>query len=487
MSTHILTQHQSEALTRLQSFTLQEDSRCFVLRGYAGTGKTTLVGRYAAWLKTQNVQAVLLATTGRAAKVLAAKTGLPAATIHSCVYRFDEMGGVGESGAGGEQLTLQFGIRERPDFEQPVVYIVDEASMIPNTATTGGQVAQFGSGHLLVDFLQYTEGQRVVFVGDPCQLPPVSEESFSPALSPRYLRDHYRVAVRYAELGEIVRQQADSEILTLAGRFRSDIVQRRYVKWPKIAEPQRRQAHLFLNEEALIKAYMEYLKREAYDEAIMITNANGHCRRLNHRLRMNLKGHKNLEPGELLMVVQNSYLVPLANGDQVIVKAVKPAGRRAGFGFLEVKVEAVNDGATYETLMIRDLLYNDYPGLRPEESRRLLIDFDQRMRKAGLKAKSDEYKLRMRSDPYLNALRAKFGYVITCHKAQGGEWPKVYLNIQKSVFGQERPALYRWFYTALTRASEDLYLNDGFWIHGFNKRQPQAAIRQFKQQQRRKR
>lgn len=482
MVTLQLTPHQNDAFQKLKDFTKAADSRAFILRGYAGTGKTTLLGHYASWLDESGFKPVLLATTGRAAKVLQMKTGIEAKTLHSCIYQFDELDGMEEQTSGG-QLTMQFGLRRHPRYEEPPVYIVDEASMIPNTALTGGQVAQFGSGHILMDFLEFTEGRKIIFVGDPCQLPPVSEETFSPALSPRYLRDQYKVPVQYAELTEIIRQGADSEILTLAGRFRSDIVAERYVKWPKVGVPSGKQAHLLPNEHELVGAYMKHLERKAYDKALMITNANGHCRRLNHKLRMQLMGNKNLAPGELLMVVQNSYYVPLTNGDQVVVKKVRPAGKNAGFNFLEVELEDVGGTRKYKTLLIRELLYNDYAGLQPEESRRLLIDFDQRMRKKGVKRKTDAYKEAMRNDPYLNALRAKFGYVITCHKAQGGEWPNVYLNVQKSVFVQQRNALYRWFYTALTRASDNLYLNDNFWIEGFNRRQPKVAAQQFRKSQ----
>jgi ATP-dependent exoDNAse (exonuclease V) alpha subunit len=480
-----LTPQQQQALEKLQFFTNDPKGRAFVLRGYAGTGKTTLLGRYASWLNDQQFEPVLLATTGRAAKVLAAKTDLSTQTIHSCVYQFNDMSEVGES---GEQLTLQFGVRTPPEDADNQVYIVDEASMIANTATTGGQVAKFGSGHLLMDFLAFTDRRKVVFVGDPCQLPPVSADTFSPALSPRYLRDQYKVAVQYAELSDIVRQAAESEILEFATRFRKDILNQHYVKWPKMATPSGRQVHLLANEQEMVKQYLQHLRAKDYQNAIMVTNANGHCRRLNHKLRMQLMGNKNLTAGELLMVVQNSYMVPLTNGDQVIVKQVKPAGRRAGFGFLEVTLSDVDEKNTYQTLLIRDLLYNDNPGLTPEESRRLLIDFDRRMKKTGLSRKSEQYQKLMRKDPYLNALRAKFGYVITCHKAQGSEWPKVYLNVQKSVFVQPRNALYRWFYTALTRASDHLFLNDNFWIKDFGIRQPEVAKRQFiRNQQKKKR
>jgi len=480
-----LTPHQNQALAKLQAFTASPGARAFVLRGYAGTGKTTLVGHYTRWLEEQGYQPQLLATTGRAAKVLAAKTARAARTIHSCVYQFDEMNGLDGAADAGTQLSLSFGIRPSPLYAKAPVFIVDEASMIANTAVTGSDVARFGSGHLLLDFLEFTAGHRIVFVGDPCQLPPVSSESFSPALSPRYLRDHYHVAVDYAELTEIIRQESASEILTLAGHFRSAIARDTYEQWPKLAVPQEQQAHLHPDEGALVKAYLHYLRQQAYHEAIMVTHSNTHCRRLNHRIRMTLKGDKNLEVGELLMVVQNSYCIPLMNGDQVLVKKVKPARPLAGFNFLDVQLEDVASGSTYQTLLIRELLYNDNPGLLPAESRRLLIDFDVRMRAAGVSRKSEKYQENLRADPYLNALRAKFGYVITCHKAQGGEWPHVFLNIQKSVFAQQSNSLYRWFYTALTRASHHLHYNDDWWVLHFARRRPQDAARHFKQVQQR--
>ena len=475
-----LTNNQSAALQKLRNFSEEGGSRCFVLRGYAGTGKTTLVGYYVDWLEQHGFEPVLLATTGRAAKVLATKTGRAATTIHGCVYVFNEMEEQLPQADQSGQLTLQFGVRDQPYYLKPVVYIVDEASMIANTASKGGQMARFGSGHLLRDFLSFSEGQRVVFVGDPCQLPPVSNDLFSPALSPRYLRDQYQVAVRYAELFEIVRQEEQSEILQLAGVFRHDIVKENYIKWPKLSVPREQAVHLMKNEHLLVAKYMEYLRRKEYDQAVMIVNANRHCRRLNHKIRMTLFNHKDLRKGELLMVVQNSHLVPLSNGDQVVLESIQPHGKKAGFFFLEVKVRSIANGVIYQTLLIRDLLFNDYAGLQTEESKRLLIDFDKRMRNKGLSRKSEKYQEAMRTDPYLNALRAKFGYVITCHKSQGGEWPNVFLNIQKGVYALPSNALYRWFYTALTRASQKLYINDGFWIKGFAKRQPKVNAAFFK-------
>lgn len=481
-----LTAHQEEALQKLQFFAKDEGSRCFVLRGYAGTGKTTLVGAFVEWLEKEKIDPILLATTGRAAKVLATKTNRDANTVHSCIYLFSEIEGleaaIQQDAAPGTQLSLQFGLKS-PDntSKRPKVYIVDEASMIANTASKDDAVAQFGSGHLLKDFLEFTGGERVVFVGDPCQLPPVSDDPFSPALSPRYMRDFYHVPVQYAELMEIIRQEASSEILQLAGYFRRSIVRADYIKWAKLAIPKEQSAHLYKNSHQLVEAYLPFLQKKEYDKAVMIVHANRHCRRLNHKIRMMLfDGNKELRKGELLMIVQNNYKVPLTNGDQVVLKSIKPHGVQAGFFFLEVEVESIANKKVYKSLLIRDLLFNDFAGLQNHESRRLLIDFAQRAKAKGLRPKTQEYLEAMKKDPYLNALRAKFGYVITCHKSQGGEWEHVFLNIQKSVYVLKSNPLYRWYYTALTRASEKLHINDGFWIINFNKRQPAANKRFFK-------
>ncbi|MEZ5040690.1 MAG: AAA family ATPase [Saprospiraceae bacterium] len=181
-----LTPHQEAAFNKLKAFSLAPEARCFVLRGYAGTGKTTLLGAYVRWLRENGFSPVLLATTGRAAKVLADKTGTAATTIHACLYEFDELAGMEEAHPAqtAGQLSINFGMREKPAEGARLVFLVDEASMIANTASSGENLANFGSGHLLIDFLDFTTDHRVVFVGDPCQLPPVSADPFSPALSP---------------------------------------------------------------------------------------------------------------------------------------------------------------------------------------------------------------------------------------------------------------------------------------------------------------
>ena len=196
----------------------------------------------------------------------------------------------------------------------------------------------------------------------------------------------------------------------------------------------------------------------------MLTNSNWKCQELNRKVRSELGRTGSLQPGELLMVVQNSYVVPLVNGDQVEVCSVREDSYRAGMRFLSVEVRAIHSGDTFKTLLIADLLENNNASLSPKAFNALLIDFDMRMRQLHIKRKSQPYIVAMRSDPYLNALRAKYGYAITCHKAQGGEWQNVFLMIHKSVYGMRDASLYRWFYTALTRAKEHLHLHRDWWV-----------------------
>ncbi|MBV6428516.1 MAG: ATP-dependent RecD-like DNA helicase [Haliscomenobacter sp.] len=472
----LLTPHQKDAFAAIQSFLKSPDERVFVLQGYAGTGKTTLVGNVVRWAQHRDWHPVLLATTGRAAKVLHNKTGFPASTIHSAIYLFRRIDDGRKDDEPEEewthdtgQLSLEFGLRSNNALPDNLLYIVDEASMIAHEPARGQHTARFGSGNLLDDFLQYTRKHKVIFVGDPCQLPPVSENPFSGALSPPFLRERFRLKVQSFELQEILRQNKNSEILFIAGKFRRGFLREDYEKWPKIPVPMGRSAHVVPDEDALVEGYIQTMKGGDYAAAMMIGQANNQVYQLNTRIRQRLFPGQALQAGEMLMVVQNSYHVSLANGDQVVVEKVRDNVRYfPGFTFMEVTVRALHDNEEYQTLLLKELLYNDQPSLGAEDARRLLIDFDQRVRRQGISRKSDLYRHLMMSDPYLNALRAKFGYAVTAHKAQGGEWPQVFLHIRKSLFGLPRPELYRWYYTALTRAQEHLYFNDGWWVQGYS-------------------
>lgn len=470
-----LTPHQTQAMDRLKAFIENKVQHIFILKGYAGTGKTTLVGHLVEYLQEHtDWKPILLATTGRAAKVLQDKTGKKATTIHSCIYSFDKLDGVGDQPWDSEngQLFLDFSLKQPdPDDEGKHCYIVDEASMITHEINTKAHTAKFGTGSLLNDFLSYATGQKVVFVGDPCQLPPIAENLMSSALDLSFLQMNYSQGVEEIELTEIIRQQGTSEILRLAGNFRELARTGQYVKYPQVSFPAGQQAHLLSSEDDLVRDYLKHLRGEkGYEKATMLSYANWQVNKLNSFFRKELFGRPEVQEGELLMVVQNSYKVDLVNGDQVIVRKIGETSQRAGFTFVELVVQSLHDERLHKTLLITDLLYNKDANLSSGDARKLLIDFDQRVRRKGIKRNSDEYRERMQKDPYLNALRAKFGYALTCHKAQGGEWEHVYLNIYKSVYGFSRPQLYRWYYTAITRARDHLHLNDGWWIEGYNDR-----------------
>lgn len=468
-----LTTHQKQAFESIKAFVHNHAIRAFVLKGYAGTGKTTLIGHVVKWLKDEGYTPVLLATTGRAAKVLENKTGKEASTIHSCIYVFDEVEGKDETGKDAwnsdtGQLFLNFDLRSSNTTAENAVYIVDEASMISHEVEEKAHTARFGSGSLLDDFFQFTQGRKVIFVGDPCQLPPVAENPFSAALDVHFLQRRYGIQAVSVELREILRQDAGSEILRIAGKFRDSIISETYQPYPKVKLPSGANAQLYPDDQALLKSYVQQLRDGGWDKAIMLCHANWQCSRLNTSIRQQLGYRDTLHPGELLMVVQNSYNVDLANGDQVLVEAVSHDCHLAGLDFLNVTVRALHNQAQYQTKLIQNLLHSEDPGLGSEHVKRLLIDFDQRMRNRGIRRNSETYRQFMLIDPYLNALRAKFGYAITCHKSQGGEWEHVFLNIYKSIYGMKGANLYRWYYTALTRAQQRLHINDGWWVEGFD-------------------
>lgn len=476
-----LSNDQERAYTAILDFLRKQDEQIFVLTGYAGTGKTTLIRRVLEELDRKERPRRLLATTGRAAKVLAQKTDYPATTLHSCLYRFDELTG----GTNTSALQMHFDLKSADDLAEDLVFIIDEASMLSHEDSRYAAGITFGSGNVLRDLFHFVQKRQVIFVGDPCQLPPVADSPFSAALDIGFLRKQ-GYTVSGAGLRKIMRQLAQSEIIQAAGDFREALNRNRFQKYPKVRFVQKGSLNILKDHHALLAAYIKEVKHAGFQKAIMLGYANWQIAMLNRNIRRVLYTSADLQAEELLMVVQNNYPAGLANGDQVIMRSVQFHARRAGFTFLKAKVKALHQEEEKELLLIRDLLYNDRPGLGRKETQRLVIDFDQRQRKKGVKRKSEAYREAMEKDPYLNALRAKFGYAITCHKAQGGEWPQVFLNIHPSLYGLPGPQLYRWYYTALTRARDQLWLNDGWWVSNFNQRRPQAAAAMHRAAQRRK-
>lgn len=463
-----LTPQQQEAFDKIQTFLGYPGQAFFILKGYAGTGKTTLLQKIAAYLDDEGINFSLLAPTGRAAAVLSAKTGFTAKTLHSELYHFKDIDGdappekekteVGDYG----QMRLLFEIR-KPDEENTKVYIVDEASMVGDERNDNASFASFGSGHLLTDFLQLAGDNKVIFAGDPCQLPPIGS-SESPALTLEFFRKLGKRADAY-EMTQILRQKQDSDILKLATQVRRMTATPYKSKWVKL--PARNSVQIKVaNYDQLKNQYIRQILDEGTSNTIAISQSNLNCHHINLEVRQHMYGnaHSELQAGDLLMVTQNNYLVPLTNGDFVEVVKVGNSEMVKGISFIHVTVKARLTGKLHESILCLEPLHNGHSNLQIEQQRLLMIDFSQRMREKSIRPKTEAYFTAMQKDPYLNSLRANYGYAVTCHKSQGGEWEQVYFFLNKGMYVMDPHDLTRWWYTGITRAKEKLLLVQDWWI-----------------------
>jgi ATP-dependent exoDNAse (exonuclease V) alpha subunit len=465
-----LNSQQAETLDQIREFLSLKGPAVFILKGYAGTGKTTLLQYLAAELEKEKKPFSLLAPTGRAAAVLRAKTGFTAKTIHSELYHFKDIDGeVDETTENPQteqygQMRLLFEIR-KADEDDNKVYILDEASMLGDVKAEQSSFASFGSGHLLTDFMGLVGKNKVIFAGDPCQLPPVGSRD-SPALTESWFRLQGR-KVQSTEITQILRQKQDSEVLKLATRVRrmtSQTFNSRYVKLPALS---RSEIRLYSYDE-MLDTYIRHLDTNGNEHSIAITLSNYNCLDINKKVRQHLYGNANapVQPGDLLMVTQNNYLVPLTNGDFAEVLKVGDQVSKKGISFQHITIKARLTGKAHETLLCLDPLHRGSANLNTGQQRLLMIDFSQRMHQNKVKKKSDIYYDALYKDPYLNSLRANFGYAVTCHKSQGGEWEDVYFFLNKGMYCMEPPELLRWWYTGITRSKEKLHVVRDWWIAG---------------------
>lgn len=466
-----LTPSQKLVFDQVLQFLKSDVQRAFVLRGYAGTGKTFLMQHLARYL-TDHTDGYpsfeLLASTGRAAAVLRGKTGFEAKTVHSALYAFASVEGDSEAIDDNAdidqfgQMTLRFDMR--PASEESIVYIVDEASMLSSEHTDKTSFAQFGTGRLLHDLLHNLPKGKFIFVGDPCQLPPIGQ-ALSPALSPEWLRK-LGVPTGEASLSEIMRTRQDNDILIVASGIRRMIEEPSpyLVKWPKIPAMRRESVQVTDTETDLFEAYWQAISQNR--SCIAISNSNAQCHKINERIRASRYGnaHSPLQKGDKLLVTQNNYLVPLTNGDFIVVKAIGERQHHCNLVFVSVQVGSEMTGDEHEILLIEDLLTHRLSNITSENHRALMIAYSRSCRRAGIKPNSQLYKEGMMKDPFLNALRATYGYAVTCHKAQGGEWDDVFLFLHKGMYAMEQPDMFRWWYTAITRARERVYLHHDWWL-----------------------
>lgn len=466
------TPSQEAAFQNLTAFLGDSEHQVFTLKGYAGTGKTTLIRALLKYIKTLKRPVSLLASTGRAAKIAADLTGQPASTIHGHLYRFikldqdldelEQQQGKPDVDQHG-QIKMVFGACESA-LEPGAVYLIDESSMVSDEIDERGSFALFGSGKLLHDLLRHDADGKFIFIGDPCQLPPANMP-FSPALTKGYMEASYQVKVKEFGLTQIMRQNADSGIISAAAKLRELYYRNPAWKYGYISVKGKSDIELHSNHLSLINTYVLKIRGNDFGGATLIAQTNRHCREINENVRTMLgRSSSRIQAGDLLMVTQNNYLVPLVNGDHVVIESVGQSEYRASMQFTSVRVRPLHKDETYDVLLLEDVIYSLGPNISSTQQKSLLIDFNRRMRDRKIKQKDTAFKDCMMKDPYLNSLRANFGYALTCHKSQGGEWDEVFLYLDNKIQGIPRPGLYQWWYTAVTRAKSRLHLVDDWFV-----------------------
>ena len=454
---HVPTSEQQRALQVFAAFLTDRDEKSeMILRGSAGTGKTTLASAIVKAMLALKQKLVLMAPTGRAAKVFSNYSGTTAFTIHRRIYRQKSAGDLSS-----------FNLNN--NLNRDTLFIVDEASMISNLGL--GETA-FGSGCLLDDLMQFVySGQncRLLLIGDRAQLPPVGEEE-SPALSCQMLRG-YGMRVYEADLNQVLRQSEDSGILWNATMIRGLWSgEAGMVSLPKIRFQGFSDIQVVTGDE-LVDTLSSSYYQVGMDETIVITRSNKRANIYNQGIRnMVLDRDEELCRGDLLMIVKNNYYwttqqaapdggatIPfLANGDRAVVQRVRHVHELYGFRFAEVTM-TLPDYDDYEltATVCLDTLTSEAPALTREQQEQL---FNAVMEDyADITVKAERIK-KLKSDRYYNALQIKFAYAVTCHKAQGGQWAHVYLDQGYMTDDMLTPDYIHWLYTAFTRATEKLYL-----------------------------
>lgn len=422
--------------------------RVFVLRGYAGTGKTSLVGALVKLMREANLPTILMAPTGRAAKVFSAMSDSVALTIHKTIYR-------------QAKFNLNFeGFQLMPNRQKRALFICDEASMI----STHNESSGFGTGNLLDDLIEYVysgDDCRLLLIGDNAQLPPVGQK-YSPALDASKLKS-YGLDVMTIELTEVARQQLNSGILFNATMLRNRLLQGQTDELPRIASQQfadvkRIDGYEFL--EALSSSYVNV----GIDDTIIITRSNARANKFNLGVRNQiLYREEELCTGDRLLVVKNNYFwcndfdkIPfIANGDMIEVRRVRNITEIYDFRFAEVEIFLPDYDIEDEVIILLDTLTFEGPSLSVEAQQKLFANVMEDYQ--DIKGTREKIKA-VRENKYFNALQVKYGYCVTCHKSQGGQWSDVYLDL--GYINPEHLGIdfYRWIYTAFTRAQSSLYL-----------------------------
>ena len=459
------TQEQANALDVFARFLTDRNPQVvMILRGSAGTGKTSLSGAIVRTLQAIRQKVMLLAPTGRAAKVFSLNSGTPAYTIHRRIYREKSFSGV----------DGQFNLND--NLFTDTLFMVDEASMVANMGLGG---MNFGSGCLLDDLVHFVyqgRNDRLMLIGDKAQLPPVGEEE-SPALNAAMLQG-YGLTVYECDLNEVLRQSEQSGILYNATMIRQMITHDDITQLPKIRFTGFSDIRQMPGAE-LIEALADSYHHVGLDDTIVVTRSNKRANIFNQGIRnMVLDREEELSQGDILMIVKNNYYwmeeerkkikekdnqVPsndipafLANGDRAKVLKVRRRIDLYGFRFATLLLQFPDYGNyELEATVLLDTLTSEAPALTHEQQEQLFHQIEEDYQDVPLKA--DRMKA-IRQDQFYNALQVKFAYAVTCHKAQGGQWAHVYVDQGYMTDDMLTPDYIHWLYTAFTRATERLYL-----------------------------
>lgn len=469
-----LTQQQKHVLDAIAEF-MKSNAAVFILRGYAGTGKTTMIKQIADYI-TKFQPVTLVAPTGRAAQVLNHKTGYKANTIHRIIYSQQRLSIKQTDDIANSEFKLHFSVSY--NFQNSIV-IVDEASMVC-ARHIKQELYEFGTDNLMDDLLTYVrpfhEG-KIIFVGDPAQLPPVGD-SVSQALNKDFF-EAKRIRVMTAELTETIRQKNDSAILKNAQQIRTLLEQE---KRHRLVFTEKRGEVECISSGELLDKYLETRKQHNTSDTVVICFSNKVAAQYNQTIRQKIYGEENppIKAGDILMVVQNNLLLDKVNGEFISVLSVGEKVRQSAPVYVQeggnkvrkiitmefVRIQIPNSqGDPMHCFLLLNLLNNKMPSLSIDEYRALYINFC--MRYPFLKQGTNEFVNALKSDPYYNCLKAKYGYAVTGHKCQGGEWDYVFVDYAGRT-GLSNDCL-RWAYTATTRAKRTLYITNLPHITPFSK------------------
>ncbi|HUX96259.1 MAG TPA: AAA family ATPase [Bacteroidales bacterium] len=447
---NIPTDDQSVALKKIAAYICDNNNDViFLMTGYAGTGKTSVISSIVKTLDLLRMKSVLLAPTGRAAKVLSSYSGKPAFTIHKKIYRQKSL----KDGIGSFRLDR--------NLSKDTFFIVDEASMVSNNTN---EASLFGSGRLLDDLIEYVYSGtdcKLILVGDTAQLPPVGS-IVSPALDSNSLRG-YGFGLISCDLRQVLRQSESSGVLMNATRIRLQIAEDDLVH-PSIDCINFNDIRRITGEELIDEISAAYGSC-SLEGTIIVVNSNKMANRYNQGIRNRIFfREEEVSPGDMVMVVKNNYFILeeeddgagfIANGDIAEVRKIRKYEERYGFRFADMVLKFPDYDLEVESKVMLDVLSLDTPALPADKNKELyqniLADY------LHIRTRRKQYTA-VREDPYFNALQIKFAYAVTCHKAQGGQWERVFID--QGMFNRNEISIdyLRWFYTALTRSTDRIYL-----------------------------